>query len=130
MAAKPRRLQKPTAEWPSRSFALRHPERERAPVSPHILVRRCRMHCRDAPSKGLAPMPTVEVRVAPADVGARVDELRHWLAARAIPSKFTSTGSSNEMVILVEFGSGDDAEAFAEEFSGSLIDAFGPIGDY
>ena len=67
-------------------------------------------------------MPTVEIRLTPADVAARLDEVRRWLDARAIrPAKFTSTGSSNETVVLVEFSSSSDAEAFAREFSGTIV---------
>jgi hypothetical protein len=67
-------------------------------------------------------MPTVEIRLTPADVAARLEEVRRWLDARGIKSaKFTSTGSSNEAVVLVEFGSSNDAEEFAQEFSGRLV---------
>ena len=67
-------------------------------------------------------MPTVEIRLTPADVAARLDEVRRWLDARAIrPAKFTSTGSSNETVVLVEFNSSSDAEAFARAFSGTIV---------
>ncbi len=68
------------------------------------------------------PMPTVEVRIAPADVATRMEEMRRWLDARRISGKFTSTGSAEETVVLVEFASGTDAEAFAKEFSGSLVE--------
>ena len=67
-------------------------------------------------------MATVEIRLTPADVPARLDEMRRWLDARGItPAKFTSTGSSNETVVLVEFSSSSDAEDFAAAFSGTLI---------
>jgi uncharacterized protein YfaQ (DUF2300 family) len=67
-------------------------------------------------------MPTVEIRLTPTDVATRLDEIRSWLEARGIKSaKFTSTGSSNEAVVLVEFGSSNDAEEFAREFSGTLV---------
>jgi hypothetical protein len=67
-------------------------------------------------------MPTVEIRLTPADVAARLDEVRRWLDARAITSaKFTSTGSSNETVVLVEFNASSDAEAFARAFSGTIV---------
>ncbi len=68
-------------------------------------------------------MATVELRLAPADVATRVDAIRRWLEARGIkPAKFTSTGSADEAVVLVEFGSSTDAEAFAKAFSGSLVE--------
>lgn len=66
-------------------------------------------------------MATVETRLRPADVPARLDEMRRWLVGRG-PVKFTSTGSRDEAVILVEFASSHDAEEFAKQFSGTLID--------
>jgi hypothetical protein len=67
-------------------------------------------------------MATVEVRLPPAGISARIDEIRRWLNARALtPVKFTSTGSSNETVLLVEFSLDKDAEEFAREFSGVLL---------
>jgi len=67
-------------------------------------------------------MATVEIRLPPADISARLAEIRRWLSARGLtPVKFTSTGSSNEAVLLVEFGSNEDAEKFAREFSGVLV---------
>ena len=67
-------------------------------------------------------MAIVEIRLLPTDVVPRLDEIRRWLDARGIkPTKFTSTGSSNEAVITVEFGSSNDAEEFAREFSGNLV---------
>ncbi len=68
-------------------------------------------------------MPTVEVRLAPGDVATRMEDMRRWLDARRISGKFTSTGSANEAVVLVEFASGIDAEEFAKEFSGSLVES-------
>lgn len=67
-------------------------------------------------------MATVEIRLPPADISARLEEIRRWLTARGlIPVKFTSTGSSNETVLLIEFGSNEEAEEFAREFSGILV---------
>jgi hypothetical protein len=67
-------------------------------------------------------MATVELRLPPTAVPARLDEVRLWLDARGIkPAKFTSTGSSNESVLLVEFNSSSDAEEFAQEFSGTIV---------
>lgn len=68
-------------------------------------------------------MPTVEVRIALGDVAPRVDEMRRWLDAHRIAGKFTSTGSANEALVLVEFASGRDAEKFAKEFSGNLVES-------
>lgn len=66
-------------------------------------------------------MLTVEIRIAPTDVAGRLDEIRRWLSARGIkPTRLTSTGSSNETLVLVEFNTGGDAEEFAKEFSGIL----------
>lgn len=68
-------------------------------------------------------MPAVEIRIASAEVATRVDEMRRWLhARRTTPGKFTSTGSAAETVVLVEFVSATDAEDFAKEFSGTLVD--------
>lgn len=66
-------------------------------------------------------MPTVEVRIAPADVSTRVDEIRRWLGGRGLKPKLISTGSSNEVVVLVEFNTSSDADEFAREFSGILV---------
>ena len=66
-------------------------------------------------------MPTVEIRIAPADVATRMDEIRRWLDARGIERKLVSTGSSNEVVVFVEFNTGSDAEEFAREFAGILV---------
>ena len=69
-------------------------------------------------------MATVEIRLQPADVAARLDEIRRWLDARGIkPARFTSTGSSNETVVLVEFNTSSDAEEFAREFAGTLVES-------
>jgi hypothetical protein len=67
-------------------------------------------------------MASVEIRLPPADVSARLAEVRLWLSTRgATPVKFTSTGSSDEAVIVIEFASSDEAEAFARQFSGALV---------
>ena len=67
-------------------------------------------------------MLTVEVRIAPDDVAKRMDEIRRWLDARGIkPTNLISTGSADETVLLVEFDARSDAEAFASEFSGTLL---------
>jgi hypothetical protein len=67
-------------------------------------------------------MAAVEIRLPPAEVSPRLDEIRQWLSARGVKAvRFTSTGSSNEAVVIVEFGSSDDAGAFAREFAGILV---------
>jgi hypothetical protein len=67
-------------------------------------------------------MATVEIRLDPAAIPVRLDEMRRWLDARGIkPSRFISTGSAKETVILVEFPTAGDAESFASEFSGTLV---------
>ncbi len=69
-------------------------------------------------------MPQVEIRILPADVATRVDEIRRWLKMRGIrPTKLTSTGSAAEAVVLVEFRAAADAEEFAKEFSGTLVES-------
>jgi hypothetical protein len=64
---------------------------------------------------------TVEIRIPPAELTARMDELRRWLAACRGAHKLTSTGSSNETVVLVDFQFAADAADFAREFGGSLV---------
>lgn len=66
-------------------------------------------------------MAMVEVRITPADVVQRTDEIRRWLAGRACVHKLTSTGSSEEMLVLVEFAADADASEFARQFAGSLL---------
>lgn len=51
----------------------------------------------------------------------RMDELRGWLTARDCQHTLTSTGSSRESVVLVEFASDTDANDFAREFGGTLV---------
>jgi hypothetical protein len=67
------------------------------------------------------PVASVEIRIASADVGTRMDEVRGWLQARGCSYRFTSTGSSDETVVVVDFPSDADAVAFAQQFSGSLM---------
>ena len=64
-------------------------------------------------------MPTVEIRIASAQVVARMDEVRRWLRDRGCVHRLTSTGSRDERVALVEFISGKAAE-FARHFDGSV----------
>lgn len=66
-------------------------------------------------------MQTVEVRLPRAEVAGRMDDMRHWLATRSCQHTLTSTGSSSESVVLVEFASDADAGDFAREFGGSLV---------
>ena len=67
-------------------------------------------------------MHTVEIRLSRIDVAARIEEMRRWLDARGGKShKFTSTGSSNETVVLIEFEFDADAADFARHFSGSIV---------
>ncbi len=66
-------------------------------------------------------MPTVEVRIAPGDVATRMDEIRRWLDTRGMPRRLVSTGSSNEIVVFVELSISSDAEAFAQEFAGTMV---------
>ena len=67
-------------------------------------------------------MHIVEIRLAPIDVAVRIEEMRRWLDARGRKShKFTSTGSSNETVVLIEFESDADATDFARDFAGSIV---------
>ena len=67
-------------------------------------------------------MHIVEIRLSRIDVAPRIEEMRRWLDARGCKShKFTSTGSSNETVVLIEFESDADAADFARHFAGSIV---------
>lgn len=66
-------------------------------------------------------MPTVEIRIAPTELTARMEELRRWLASCPGTHKLTSTGSSNETVVIVDFQSAGDAAEFARAFDGNLV---------
>lgn len=67
-------------------------------------------------------MHRVEIRLASGDIAATMDAMRQWLDQRRIrPARLISTGSSIETVVIVEFGDATDAEAFAQQFSGSIL---------
>ena len=66
-------------------------------------------------------MPTVEIKIASGEVVARMEEVRQWLRERGCAHKLTSTGSSDERVVVVDFVSGADADEFARYFGGSLV---------
>lgn len=51
-----------------------------------------------------------------------MDALRRWLALCPGAHKLTSTGSSNETVVLVDFQHAADAADFAREFGGNLVE--------
>jgi hypothetical protein len=69
-------------------------------------------------------MATVEIRITTVDVPQRMEAMRQWLDARGIkPARLISTGSSNETLVIVEFASGSDGEAFAKQFEGSVVQA-------
>jgi rRNA pseudouridine-1189 N-methylase Emg1 (Nep1/Mra1 family) len=67
------------------------------------------------------PVPAVEVRIAYTLLPGRMDDVRRWLSERGCVHKLTSTGSSDDRVIIVEFPSGADAEEFARHFNGQMI---------
>jgi hypothetical protein len=67
-------------------------------------------------------MATVEIRIASADVGLRMDEVRRWLQQRGSQYRFMSTGSSDETVVVVDFVSEVDAAEFARQFYGTRTD--------
>lgn len=50
-----------------------------------------------------------------------MEELRRWLASCPGTHKLTSTGSSNETVVIVDFQSAGDAAEFARAFDGNLV---------
>ncbi len=64
-------------------------------------------------------MATVEIRIASADVGLRMDEVRRWLHERGCQYRFISTGSSDETVVVIDFVSDIDAAEFARQFYGT-----------
>jgi len=68
------------------------------------------------------PMHTAEVRIAADDdFGARLTDMRLWLDEhRFEPSTFTYFDLNPGMNIEVSFKIGDEAEAFAQRFGGSL----------
>jgi hypothetical protein len=66
-------------------------------------------------------MPTVEIRIASAQIVGRMDEVRRWLRERGCTHRLTSTGSRDERVVVVEFISGADAAEFARYFRGNLV---------
>lgn len=50
-----------------------------------------------------------------------MDEVREWLRERQSVHKLTSTGSSDETLVVVEFVSAAEADDFARQFSGSVV---------
>lgn len=66
-------------------------------------------------------MAAVEIRISSAHVPDRMEEVRRWLFERGCHHRLTSTGSSDDRVVWVEFMSADDAAEFARHFSGSLV---------
>jgi hypothetical protein len=74
-----------------------------------------------APDTG-DPMHTAEVRIAADDdFGARLKDMRLWLDEhRFEPSTFTYFYLNPGMNIQVSFKIGDEAQAFAQQFGGSL----------
>ena len=72
-------------------------------------------------------MQTAEVRISDDDFGQRLKDMRLWLDGRRFePSVFTYFYLDPGMMVRVSFDSDDQAEAFADEFGGSLIDVPGP----
>jgi hypothetical protein len=65
-------------------------------------------------------MPAVEIRMASAQLAARMEDMRRWLQDRGCAHKLTSTGSSEDRVVVVEFLSAADADDFARRFGGIL----------
>lgn len=68
-------------------------------------------------------MQTAEVRISDEDFGQRLKDMRLWLDGRQFePSVFTYFYLDPGMMVRVSFDSGEQAEAFADKFGGSLID--------
>jgi len=66
-------------------------------------------------------MASVEIRTPPAEVAARLEELRRWLQQRGCAYSLASTGSRDEAVLIFDFPSHIDANDFAEQFGGTLV---------
>lgn len=71
-------------------------------------------------------MRTAEVRITgDDDLGGRLTDMRVWIDRhRFEPSSFTYFFLDPGMKIRVLFKIDDEAEAFAQEFGGSLLDAY------
>jgi hypothetical protein len=66
-------------------------------------------------------MHIAEVWIAADDFGAVLKEMRRWLDAhRFEPSTFTYFDLNQGMSVQVSFKVGEEAEAFARRFGGSL----------
>ena len=71
-------------------------------------------------------MQTAEVRISDEDFGQRLKDMRLWLDGRRFePSVFTYFYLDPGMMVRVTFDSDEQAEAFADEFGGSLINVPG-----
>ena len=67
-------------------------------------------------------MQTAEVRISDDDFGQRLKDMRLWLDGRRFePSAFTYFYLDPGMMVRVSFDADNEAEAFAEEFGGFLI---------
>ena len=71
-------------------------------------------------------MQTAEVWISDEDFGQRLKDMRLWLDGRQFePSVFTYFYLDPGMIVRITFNSDDQAEAFADEFGGSLINVPG-----
>ncbi len=71
-------------------------------------------------------MQTAEMRMSDDDFGQRLKDMRLWLDGRQFePSVFTYFYLDPGMMVRVSFDSGEQAEAFADQFGGSLINVAG-----
>lgn len=66
-------------------------------------------------------MPSVEIEIPSAEIDARMEHVRRWLRQRGCVFKLASIGSRDELVVVVDFLSGADADEFARRFGGSLV---------
>lgn len=67
-------------------------------------------------------MRMVEVQVPAREVMERMNEMRMWFDDhRFEPSEFTYEGVGDQVEMRVSFKVDDEAEAFAQRFSGSLL---------
>jgi hypothetical protein len=68
-------------------------------------------------------MHTVEIDLESADLRVQMNEMREWLDERHFePILFNWDRSGGEMLLSVAFKLAEEAQAFANRFSGRLID--------
>ena len=65
---------------------------------------------------------TAEVKVSDEDLAARLAEMRTWLDSKRFePSTFAFFHDRAALLVRVSFKAGDEAQAFALKFGGTLL---------